>query len=104
MRAQSLAAWKQRSWVTWLGAIQQACYIFCIAKLTNNFPEVESFSTISGNPSKTILYYNLELTLRAQDLTSIAILQYVAPPSLSVVFVSESVGKTNTYKDRFGIR
>ena len=50
------------------------------------------------------MYYNLELALRAQDLTSIAILQYVAPPSLSVVFVSESVGKTNTYKDRFGIR
>jgi len=50
------------------------------------------------------MYYNLELALRAQDLTSIAILQYVVPPSLSVVFVSESVGKTNTYKDRFGIR
>ena len=41
--------------VTWLGAIEQACYLFLhtVAKLTNDFPEVESLSTIYVHPSKT---------------------------------------------------
>ena len=52
MRAQSLAAWKQQSWVTWLGTIQQACYFFLHSETLKN-PKFESISKIAVLPSKT---------------------------------------------------